>query len=333
MRRKIDLLIFLLFIGLQLQAQLDSMPTWGTHYPTVAERQIVETKWRYTYALHLESNTIIHQAEESYEYFLHFRYDYRFEQYLNGTMSRGPWSLDGSMLSYQFKKIAQFEIANIDKQTLVLEFNQPNAKGTYQYHFVKVESKDAPFVKAANELPDIIVERMNPAERRRRLAARRKKKRKKRKSKTEDKEYISIELIGGGYYGGVDPVLRDYIHIKSSGRLVKEFKSAEKGLIVTKKNIPRTELEDFADYILSKDFFNMERIYDCEAGYCQKRKQQKPSPVPLRLAVAYGDKKKVITIAIWGKDKNNVRYVEYPASLDYIIEAIQKMAHRIEGKK
>ena len=73
----------------------------------------------------------------------------------------------------------------------------------------------------------------------------------------------------------------------------------------------------------------MERIYDCEAGFCQKRKQQKPSPIPLRLAVAYGDQKKVITIAIWGKDKSEIRYVDYPKALDNIIEAIQKMAHRI----
>ncbi len=328
MRRKICLFfLFILSSALQLQAQIDSV-AWGTHYPAVAERQIVETKWRYTYALHLESNTIIHQAKENYEYFLHFRYDYRFEQYLNGTMSRGPWSMQGSMLTYQFKKIEQFEIAHLDKQTMVLEFSQPNAKGSYQYHFVRVESKDAPFIKPANELPDVIVERMNPGERRRRLAARRKK-RKKKKKNLVDQKYISIELIGGGYYGGIDPVLRDYIYIKSNGRLVKEFKSAQKGLIVTKKDIPRNELEEFAEFVESKNFFGMERIYDCEARYCQDRKQTKPSPVPLRLSVAYGDKKKVITIAIWGKDKYNTQYVDYPQSLDYIIEAIQKMAHRI----
>ena len=161
-------------------------------------------------------------------------------------MTRGPWSLNGSMLDYKFKKIEQFEIALITKQTLVLEFNQPNAKGTYQYHFVRVESKDAPFVKPANELPDVIVERLNPAERRRRLAARRKaKKRKKRKGPVKDQKYISIELIGGGFYGGMDPVLRDYIHIKSNGRLVKEFKSSRKGLVVTKKKYSSGRIRRF----------------------------------------------------------------------------------------
>lgn len=304
---------------------------WGTHYKAVDERIFVETKWRYTYAMHLESNTIIHQAEDYYEYFLHFRYDYVFEQYLNGRMTRGPWALDGSTLKYSFKKIEQFEVAKMDKQALVLEFKQPNSKGTYQYHFVRVESKDAPFVKPSNELPDIIVERLSPAQRRQRLSARRKKRKNRKKNIEGNGEYISIELIGGGYYGGIDPVLRDYIHIKSNGRLVKEFKSRNAGLIVSKRDIQRTELEEFAEYILAQDFFNMERLYDCESAMCQNRKESKPTPVPLRLAVAYGNKKKVVTIAIWGMDKQNYRYVDYPAALDYIIEAIQKMAHRIDS--
>lgn len=327
--KKLLCLSFLLITGCLAYAQRSEVG-WGKQYKSVDERLIAETKWRYTYAMHMESNTIIHQAEDYYEYYLHFRYDYVVEQYLNGRMTRGPWSVDGSALNYAFKKIEQFEVANIDKQTLVMEFKQPNSKGTYQYHFVRVESKDAPFVKAANELPDIIVEKLSPAERRRRLAARRKQ-RKNRKQKEANQEYISIELIGGGYYGGIDPVLRDYIHIKSSGRLVKEFKSRNRGLMVTKKDIQRSELEEFAEYILAQDFFNLERIYDCEDAFCQKRKQAKPTPIPLRLAVAYGNKKKVVTIAIWGRDKQNVRYVEYPEVLDFIIESIQRMAHRIDS--
>lgn len=327
-------LITLCFLSLPLLALYAQQNEggWGTHYKAVEERMLAETKWRYTYAMHLESNTIIHQAEDFYEYFLHFKYNYVVEQFLNGRMTRGPWSVEGSMLNYSFKKVDKFEVAKLDKQTLVLEFQQSNSKGTYQYHFVRVDSKDAPFVKPANELPDIIVEKMRPAERRRRLAARRKQK-KRRKKSPSNLPYISIELIGGGYYGGIDPVLRDYIHIKSNGRLVKEFKSRNGGLVVTKKDISRQELEDFAEYITRQDFFNLERIYDCNSSRCQTRKQKKPTPIPLRLAVAYGNKKKVVTIAIWGGDKYQDQYVDYPKSLDYIIEAIQKMAHRIDDDK
>ncbi len=327
-------MLLLVGISVNLKAQLPDSLGWGTHYSAVDERQLVETKWRYTYAIHLESNTIIHQAEEYYDYYLHFRYDYTYEQYLNDRMTRGAWSLSGSELFYSFKHINKFEVAHIDKQTLVLEFTQPNSKGTYQYHFVRVESKDAPFVKPANELPDVIVETLNPRRESRRLRAlakrKKKRQRKKKKDNVVEPVYISIELIGGGYYGGIDPVLRDYIHIKSDGRLVKEYKSQHNGLVITKKNIPREELEQFAEYIIAQRFFELERMYDCESNFCQERKHNKPTPIPLRLAVAYGSRKKVVTISIWGKDKNNIRYVDYPEALDYIVEAIQRMAHRME---
>ena len=125
-------------------------------------------------------------------------------------------------------------------------------------------------------------------------------------------------------------MLRDYIHIKSSGRLIKEFKSVNKGLQVTKKTISRDELEAFAEFIITQKFFEIERMYDCEDALCQKRKANKPTPIPLRLAVAYGSRKKVVTISIWGKDKNNMKYVDYPDSIDNIVEAIQKMALRME---
>ncbi len=326
----------LLLISFSSQAQTDSIG-WGTNYPAVDERLIIETKWRYTYAIHLESNTIIHQAEDYYDYYLHFRYDYTYSQYLNGRMTRGTWSLSGSELFYRFKHINKFEIADINKSRLILEFTQPNSKGTYQYHFVRVESKDAPFVKPANELPDVIVETANPKRNKKRWLAfnkkKKKKRRRKRKKKKKSKEepiYISIELIGGGYYGGLDPVLKDYIHIKSDGRLIKEFKSLNNGSTITKKNIPREELEQFAEYIIAQKFFEFERIYDCKSSTCQKRKQNKPTPIPLRLAVAYGSRKKVVTISIWGKDQNNVRYVDYPPALDNIIDAIQRMAHRLD---
>lgn len=334
MYRLLCLSLFLAYGACFLQAQIPDSLGWGTRYPAVDERKLVETKWRYTYAIHLESNTIIHQAEEYYDYYLYFRYDYTYHQVLNDHKTRGTWSLNGSELFYSFKHINKFEIANIDKQTLVLEFTQPNSKGTYQYHFVQVESKDAPFVKPANELPDVIVETLNPrreSRRMRTLARQRKRKAKKKKKRDgEDLVYISIELIGGGFYGGIDPVLRDYIHIKSDGRLIKEFKSQRSGLVVTKKNIPREELEQFAEYIIAQRFFEFERMYDCASSFCQERKHTKPTPIPLRLAVAYGSRKKVVTVSIWGKDKNNLRYVDYPPAFDFIVEAIQRMAHRLD---
>ena len=323
--------ILLLLFGGTLRAQTDYQSLYGP----VPERLIAETHWRYAYALHVESNTIIHKAEEYYDYYLWLRYDYSYQEYLNGKLSRGNWSLDHRTLFYSFKHIQKFEIAEAGKRILVLEFNQPNARGTYQYHFVRVNSADAPFERPANELPEVLVEELIEGERKSKRFVFSKRKRKKRRDEAAAElagngKKIQIELIGGGFYGGVDPVLKDFIQIKSDGRLVKEFQSVHNGLVVTKRTIPRAELEQFAEFIVGQDFFESERMFDCDSPLCDRRKRLKPTPIPLRLAVTYGDRTKVITISVYGRDEHNVRYVAYPRSIDNIIDAIRKMADRPE---
>lgn len=304
------------------------------------ERLLIESKWQYTYTLHAESNTIIHKAEENYDYFLYFRYDYTYLEFLNDLLRHGQWSLDGDILHYSFKHVDEFRVVELNKSVLVLEFTQRNSKGTYQYHFIRVESRDAPFPKPANELPEVIVEADDPnapvAVKKQRKKGwlskifQRNKIREVYEPPAENLTYINIELIGGGYYGGIDPVLKDFIFIKSDGRLIKEFQSVNHGLLVTKKNIPRIELEMFADYVVKQGFFEMERAYDCTDPACMKRKGLKPTPVPLRLSVAYGDRRKVVTVAIWGEDDRKMKYVDYPEAIDYIVDAIQRMANRLE---
>ncbi len=299
------------------------------------DRLFVESKWRYTYTLEAESNTVIHKADKDYDYYLYFRYDYTYQEFYNGKMTRGNWSLNGRTLFYSFQHVNKFEIAQLNKSVLVLEFTQRNSKSSLQYHFVRVDSKDAPFVKPDNELPEVIVEAENPS-----VSGKKKEKRRwsifRRNHRIEEEAakpppvYINVELIGGGYYGGIDPVLKDFIHIKTDGRLIKEYQSVHNGLLVTKKNIPREELEMFADYVVKQGFFDFERVYDCDVPGCSKRKGMKPSPIPLRLSIAYGQRKKVVTIAIWGKDDLGVQYVDYPPALDKIIDAIQRMANRLE---
>ena len=45
----------------------------ATIYAPVNENLFVNTKWKYTYTTHAESNTIIHKADEEYKYFIFFR--------------------------------------------------------------------------------------------------------------------------------------------------------------------------------------------------------------------------------------------------------------------
>ncbi len=308
----------------------------------VDEQRLLETKWRYTYTLHLESNTVVHRADDQYDWYLYFRYDNTFWEYLNGELRQGRWFIEGRRLHYAFRNVPDFKLAQVSARLLVLEFQQPTSRGTYQYHFVRVDSREAPFERPANQLPEVLVEDERPRQpgpsRWWAYAAKKKRRkwlaslfaRKKSVVPTQYEPYIAIELIGGGFYGGIDPVLKDYIVIKNDGRLIKEFQSVHNGLVVTRKYIPREELEAFARYILEQGFFEMERLYDCSSHICEMRKRQAPRPIPLRLAVSYGERRKVVTIAIWGKDDTGIQYVDYPPALDAIIEAIQRMASRVE---
>ncbi len=310
-----------------------SAQSFGYVWEEPDERLFVESKWRYTYTLHVESNTIIHKADKDYDYYLYFRYDNTYQQFLHTTLTRGRWEIRGRKLTYSFQQVDEFDIVQLNKKVMVLEFRQLTGKGTYQYHYERVESKNAPFPKPPNELPEVIVEAENPQKpkvEKGGIFSFLRKKFRRSKEPAVPPTYINIELVGGGFYGGIDPVLKDFIHIKTDGRLIKEFQSENTGLLITKKNIPREELEMFVEYLVKQGFFNFNRVYECEDELCFKRKNIKPTPIPLRIAVTYGNRRKIISIAIWGKDDRGMQYVQYPAALDNIIDAIQRMAHRIE---
>jgi len=218
------------------------------------ERTIVEAKWRYVYTMHVGSNTIIHEAGDEYDFYLYFRYDYTAEEFLNGRYERKAWALAGDQIFYPFRNVNVFRVTQAVRQNLALDFTQPNSKGAYQYHFVRVTDEDAPFIKPVNQLPTVLVEGITKQKRKRRrlkgdeIAGVKKNRRwwpfkkrtKKVKAKKEKREKekeerrisregvaavdMMIELTGGGFFGGIDPVMRDYAVIKPGGRLVKEFK-------------------------------------------------------------------------------------------------------------
>ena len=319
MTKKTLFLFVFTFLNLMVSAQ---------NYQNFGVNKIIETKWRYAYMLHLESGTVLHKADLDYNYFVYFRADLTFQQMLNGQFSQGVWSYAGDRLQYQFKDIIDFSIVKIDETQLVIEFTRANSRGHFQYYFTNAIENN-PFQKPKNELPLVTVREKRTLK----LPwwfSKNKDKNTPQQPK-EESSYINIEITGGGYYGGVDPVMRDIIHIKSDGRLIKEFQTKEKGLMVSKKNIPRDELEKFCEFVLAQKYFEFEREYDCTSEICERRKHQKPTPIPLRIAITYGAKKKVISISIWGTDEQRIHYVQYPPALDNIIDAIQRFALRSES--
>ena len=320
------------------------------------ERSIVEAKWRYAYTVHVESNTRIHEAGDAYDFYLYWRYDYTAEEYLNGEYSRKAWALAGDRIFYPFRNVKVFRVAQAGRQRLALEFTQPNSKGHYQYHFERVSDADAPFVKPVNQLPTVMVEGMSKPERTRRklkghdLAgvkedrrwwpfrsreerqARRDERREARRRNRDGAlaEGVLIEMTGGGFFGGIDPVMRDHTVIKPGGRLVKEFKTVQTDLRHTAADIDVEEYNRLVAFIRERGFFDLERVYDCQTERCVTRKRQKPTPVPLRIAVSDGRRKKVVNVAIWGADRRGGGYVDVPDELNDVIEAILKVSNTAE---
>lgn len=359
-----DILLYFFWINLFcwcsiIQAQITD--STAAIYPAINENLFVNTKWKYTYTTHAESNTIIHKADDTYEYFLFFRYDYGYQTFLNGNLSDGIWRLnkEKNEIQYNFRNVKWWRIASFSEEALILEFTM-NRKSSYRYHFIRVPDADAPFKRSPNDLPDINVNFAENAvvaetdsyknflvqrgvkynqkawQRRKERRARREKKRIARLQKTakgraqlakeSPKELMQIELVGGGFFGGVDPVYRNMILIKTDGRIIREYQSELQGLQVSKHYISRESLEKLVNYIEEKNFFEFDQIYTCDTQDCIKRLSNKPRPIALRLAITKGVRRKIITIPIWDGRGKAHSFINYPKELDAIVQAIENIA-------
>jgi hypothetical protein len=355
-------LVFVLCTAGALNTYAQISDTTATVFDPINENLFVNTKWRYTYTTHAQSNTIIHKADEMYRYFVYFRYDYGFQTHLNGRLSDGIWKLNKEQneLLYPYRKITWWRIVSFTEEALILEFTQ-HQKSSYRYHFVRVDNADAPFVRSPNDLPDIHVNYAEMAEntaetnylrflnnrgvrykkdkwalrkeRRTQRASRRVarlQKTKKGRSKLADeapKELLQIELVGGGFYGGVDPVYRNMILIKSDGKVVREYQSELLGLVVDKHFISRENLEKLVAFIEDKKFFEFDQIYPCNNQDCLERLSDKPRPIALRIAVTKGVRRKLISLPIWDGNGRRNSLLDYPEALDRIVHAIETTAN------
>ncbi|HND15901.1 MAG TPA: hypothetical protein PLQ17_03380, partial [Saprospiraceae bacterium] len=133
-----------------------------------------------------------------------------------------------------------------------------------------------------------------------------------------------------GYFGGIDPAEKNYIQLKNNGRLIREYATQYQGQTKTIKDISRQELESLAEYLDTKGFFALQASYDCTDPECFKRKLKRPLPIPLRISVTYGLRHKVISVAMFGNDGVQDRYLSYPLLVDELVEILNRMANRIE---
>lgn len=357
-----SLLFCWFFLGTIAIAQAQISDSLAPQYAGINEDLFINTKWKYTYTTHAESNTVIHQADEDYAYFIFFKYDYTTETYLNGNLSIGSWELNKAEneVHYPFRKVDWWRLAQFDEDNLILEFTM-NRKSSYRYHFIRVSNQEAPFERSPNDLPDVNVDFGAPPqsisesdysnflkkrgikykkgvwERRQARLKRKEERRVARLQKTArgrailareaPKEHMQVELMGGGFFGGVDPVYKNMILIKTDGHVIREYHSAQQGLQVQKYYISREQLEELVAYIENKRFFDFDQTYTCNSPACQKRMSDKPRPIALRIAITKGVQRKIITIPIWdGRGKKNA-LIDYPEELDAIVQAIENIAN------
>lgn len=317
-------------------------------YEPINENLFIQTVWKYTYTTHAETNTVLHKADEEYEHFMYFKYDYSARIFLNGEDISNEWKLNkGQNEVYcPFRRIEWWRIVEFSDEVLILEYDL-NTKSSYRYHFVRSNVEESPFSRDPDLLPDVNVDNVVQNEtqykyryrkgekgKRGRFSAKRDARRKARedKRKAKGKEpidppvFMQIELVGGGYYGGIDPVYRNNLVIKTDGRVVKEFQTEHMGLRVIKRDISRETLEQLVAYIEEQKFFEFDQIYTCESRACMDRLRSKPRPIALRLAVTHGSRRKMITISIWEGIGQKNGFIDYPKELEDIIKAIENVA-------
>ncbi len=313
--------------------------TLAQHYEHIEEKIFLNTRWQFTYASHVGSDEVIFRAEDGYEHFVWFKYNDSCYTYFNGNLETDLWeiNLQGTRLTYRFSDIRDWAVAVFNERVLVLEFQLQNQ--AYRYHFLRVSETETPFFTyAANELPEVEVSRIvqgkdphpyrflkNEKGKGFRQPASKMPKSKKEKedSPQEEQEFLQIELVGGGFSGGPDPVYRNFLVIKTDGRVIRELQTEAGGLRVWKSNISRQHLEELVLYIEKKNFFDMQQLYACSTELCMNRLRDKPRPIALRLALTKGSTRKVVTLSIWEGLGASRRWVNYPPEIDMIIKAIE----------
>lgn len=301
-------------------------------YSKVTEAHLVESWWQYKHTLHVGSNKVVHHGMDAYPSFVHFRFDNTAEVSTTGLHAENSWKLDRGSLHFEYRTDSFYCVQQPDPSTLYLSYHTGERREQYIYVFSKVEPRSTPFERPWYELPTVLVTRekkvVHPSQKKAPWWAFWRRWQRQDKPAGPPPIRIQIEVSGGGYYGGINPVYRQYVKINSDGRLVREVQTAREGLMVTRKNIPRNELEAFAYWIRDQGYFDLQREYDCQEQLCHRRKGEKPQPMPLQVMVTLGHQTKIIFIPIWGLDNQHIQFIPYPPVIDQIVETVYRMADR-----
>lgn len=282
-----------------------------------------ETTWEYEALVQASTGEVLHQRDAKNNLILYFRFDSTAQQRFNEKIKEGRWRVEQGKLYYALQSGSVFEIHHLDEDKLALKFVQAN--NHFLYTLTRVEDSQNTFKKSKSELPLVEARELHrwkwptslQAYREEAFAA----------SKDSSEQEIILELTGGGYYGGIDPVYRDFIRVMPDGKLIFEYKSKERGYIKRFRQIDREQMVKIAQFAKENGFFSLPVAYECTTALCSKRMKREPKPRPLNILVKYGSERKLLTIAIYGEDEYRIKYVSYPAFVDELIDAMRDLAH------
>ncbi|MBK8489659.1 MAG: hypothetical protein IPL49_01835 [Saprospirales bacterium] len=256
--------------------------------------------WSFEMTYETGSGDLIERADTSELCDLLLDASHSFELFDRDQLRRGSWDLQGDILQVPFRGIDQFRLGQLSIDQLELYFTV----GRTQYAHRFVRQIPVPSASASNETP---VNKKN------------------HRTWIDGEREIRIELTGGGFFGGADPVQRDFILIKENGRLIHERQTVNTGLRVDKKTLSRRQLADLADFIRANGFFDMETRYGCTRIDCENRLLAQPKPIPLRLAVSDGLDRHVVEVGIWPVEEGTPALLTFPPALKAIVDAIKKV--------
>jgi hypothetical protein len=222
--------------------------------------------------------------------------DYSYEIFDRDQLSRGVWTVQGDVLYLPFRGASQFILTSLKPDMLELRFS--DGYTTYIHRFLRQGPNPT------TQVPN------NPNNR----------------TWITGERNIRIELTGGGFFGGADPVQRDFILIRENGRLIHERQTVSKGLRVTKKSLSNRQLSELADFIRTSGFFALDSQYGCATPECENRLHSQPTPIPLRLAVTDGLDRHVVEVAIWPEAGAAASPISIPPELVRIVQAIRRLS-------
>jgi hypothetical protein len=298
---------------------------------------LVHEKWKYSYQIHLGDNQTIHTALQI-DWQLYFSVTDTLYMQWNDQSSFAHYILEDNQIQSSILPFSSLKVISCQSDELILEFRL-NTSDQYHFYFHKSTLDNTPSFTPSSMLNTIVYRYKNPRQEElihqeylqsigKKKSIRTKTQKTNYQSFPDDSspEFLQIEMTGGGFRGGIDPVYRNILLIRNDGSLLFEYETKSSGLQTWKKKLNRDSLNSLITYIESKNFFTFEKIYSCRSASCYKRLSGDPVPIALRLCITKGTMRKVVSIAIWDGKGREKALIDYPAALDDIVRAIQLVA-------